>query len=119
MAQPQEENCFHWSVGQCDGVCYSDGAGQQSRTLPGGEIQEAPDFAKRVGSGAVCLEWRAQELVDFAFAASSVQGRQTVPRAELRGAMVALPLTARPHVLNKADASYVVKGWSERQSLPG
>jgi len=85
---------------------YTDGSGGSRNFLP--------SYAQRVGAAAVQLELdEAGRLTNLAWSISSVNDRQTVPRAECVGASAALDLAKVGEVkepILHIDAAYVVNG---------
>ena len=73
-----------------------------------------PQYARKVGAAAVQVETTEKgQVSSLAWEVTSVDGRQTVPRAECVGACSALLLAKEGGVGNPvihADASYVVQG---------
>ena len=65
---------------------YPDGAGQSHKVI-------APSFGAAVGCAAIILDWDKDDAVlDARVATSSVDGAQTVPRAETQATLLAVEL---------------------------
>jgi hypothetical protein len=97
-----DENRFHitGATGGLGQQGFTDGAGGDAR-------QDVPAWCKRGGCGAVAFTlgegWQLEAL---SFAASSIPGKQTVPRAETK-ALVELARFSLAEA--RSDSSYVVK----------
>ena len=74
----------------------------------GGAPPGVPKPAQRVATGMALLRVHNNQLLEWAVAAYTVPGRQTVPRAELQGLVKAGQATLATEYLS--DASYVVAG---------
>ena len=79
----------------------------------GGAPAGVPKPAQRVATGMALLRVQDDRLLEWAIAAYTVPGRQTVPRAELQGLIKAGSATQVTHYLS--DASYVVAGPSSSE----
>ena len=79
----------------------------------GGAPPGVPKPAQRVATGMALLRVHNDQLLEWAVAAYTVPGRQTVPRAELQGLIKAGQATHVTQYLS--DASYVVAGPSSSQ----
>ena len=51
-----------------------------------------------MATGMALLEVKDNRLIDYAVAAYTVPGRQTAPRAELQGLMLAARASVLPHI---------------------
>ena len=80
-----------------------------------GKAQYGPNFSHKVGAGAFSFELHEGEISKVWCAVSSVEGRQTVPRAELTGTLL---LLAAGHHEVFSDSMYVVNGSGALASDP-
>ena len=87
---------------------YTDGSGGDSR-------QDVPAWCKKAGAAAVAFDCEGTDLCNISFFASSVPGRQTVPRAELVGWIGGNELN--PMVPCRSDSLHVVKGVSSLSDI--
>ena len=98
-----------------DDRAFTDGAGP-----PG---NQESSFASAAGSAAISIQRDHQELATAASVAmSSVHGRQSVPRAETQGVLLAGKLSRaadKPSITVVTDASYVTYGMQQLATTPG
>ena len=91
LRNPLEEEEFVHASGCADQRdLFTDGSGPQRCKLGDGgvasiaDIQKVPDFGKRMRAAAATFTFANQEVDNFHYVISSVPGKQTVPRAEVR-----------------------------------
>ena len=90
----------HHEFGEAGDQAFSDGAGP-------GRQQYGLAFSHKVGAGAFSFDTQQGEIFRIWCAVASVEGRQTVLRAELTGALLTL---AAGHHQVFSDSRYVVNG---------
>lgn len=110
-----------WASNRCGGgSLYTDGSGGSSRHIP--------KALRRVGAGAVSFQTETIEgkpaglqQNNFALTASSVPGKQTVPRAELFAAIAGVEgqcwqTDDQSFSAWTVDAKYVSEGWARKDT---
>ena len=100
---------YQHATASCSAQAFSDGSGGDSR-------QQVPKWAQRVGAAGVSFDISKDgtQLTNVSLAASSIPGRQTVPRAEILGATMSYCLSSNDV---SSDCKYVVDTVQEIEAM--